>query len=167
MIGLLLKFDKWSKNIFKVLFSDIDYSQWELDVFYWESFEDSQATVDPNKFAEMPSMQVKNEFFNKGSEVVPEFAKVLFRFEGLKKDEIKTYDQFIHSAYFLSLIIIDHRNIEICGKDDDLLTRIEKNFLESNLLNKRIQELSSIPLSAVLDPWRSKRDPNIYDIIRK
>lgn len=163
MKGLLLKFDNWSRNIFQVLFKEMDYSQWEMDVFYWESYNDFESTVDFNQYDEIPSEFAKYQLLQKKTVIHPEFAKILFRFKGSSKNEVKTYGHFIHSSYFLSLVIIDHRNIEICGIDDGFLKKVVENFLNSDLENKRIKELNSIPFSAALNPWRSKNESNIFD----
>lgn len=163
MKGLTIKFDKWSRNIFKIIFKDTDFSLWEIDVFYWESYYESKSAVDLNKLEEIPSKLAKKELLENDNEIIPEFAKLLVRDYCSNKAEIKSYEQFLLSPYFLSIIIIDHRNIEVCCKDEGLLRKIERNFANSNLENKRIKELKCIPLSAVLDPWRSKKETNIYD----
>ena len=46
MVGVILKFDNWSKNIFKILFNDIDISLWNFDIKYWESYGESTMTKD-------------------------------------------------------------------------------------------------------------------------
>jgi hypothetical protein len=163
MTGLTIKYDKWSRNIFRVLFRDIDFSLWDLDIYYWESYNESKSKVDLNKLVEIPSKLAKQELLENDCEIIPEFTKLLIRYYGSKKAEIKTYEQFIKSQYFLAIIIIDHRNIEICCKDEDLLVKIKCNFLNSSLENKRFEVLFHIPANAVLDPWRSKKDVNIYD----
>ena len=82
----------------------------------------------------------------------------------IKKCDLKYYDDFIKSDYFMSLVIIDHRNIEICCKDIQVLEKIIKNFKESNLENKRINVLEKIRLDAVISAFRLKSEINIYDI---
>lgn len=163
MKGLTIKFDKWSRNIFKIIFKDIDFSLWALDVFFWESYGKTTMTVDFNKLEEIPSELAKQELFEKDDEIYPEFMKLFIRKCSSIKAEIKTYEEFLLSPYFLSIIIIDHRIIEICGKDEDILLQIRDNFMNSNLENVRIHELINIPLSAVLEPWRQRNETNIYD----
>lgn len=46
----------------------------------------------------------------------------------IKKCDLKYYDDFIKSDYFMSLVIIDHRNIEICRKDIQVLEKNNKKF---------------------------------------
>lgn len=82
----------------------------------------------------------------------------------IKKCDLKYYDDFIKSDYFMSLVIIDHRNIEICRKDIQVLEKIIKNFKESNLENKRVNVLEKIRLDAVISAFRLKNEINIYDI---
>ncbi|MDD3127217.1 MAG: DUF2691 family protein [Candidatus Izemoplasmatales bacterium] len=163
MKGLTLRHGKWSRNIFRIIFKDIDYSQWALDVFFWESYGNTTMRVDFNEMEEIPSELAKQELLEKDNEIYPEFMKVLIRSCDSIKAEIKTYEEFLLSPYFLSIIIIDHRIIEICGKDEDILVQIRDNFMNSNLENVRIHELINIPLSAVLDPWRQRDETNIYD----
>jgi len=161
--GLLLKFNLWSDNIIKVLFDHVDTTRWTIEILYWESFEKKKLPVDFNDPRAVSSKLAKWLFLESEYDVVPEFAKILIRPRGSRKAEIVTHGQFMQSSYFLSLIIIDHRNIEICGKDPELLHAIEMNFLDSDLQNKRFRELHRIPPHAVLNPWRSRNDLNIYD----
>ena len=163
MKGLTLRHGRWSRNIFMILFKDIDFSQWALDVFFWESYGDTTMTVDFNEIKEIPSELAKQELLELDNEIYPEFMKLLIRNCSSIKAEIKTYEEFLLSPYFLSVIIIDHRIIEICGKDEDILAQIRDNFMNSNLENVRIHELINIPLSAVLEPWRQRDETNIYD----
>lgn len=162
MEGLVLKFDGWSKNIFKILFKNIDYSQWELDIKYWESYGKSTIIIDLNNIDYISSDFAKEELFTKNNEIFPEFIDLYIGFNN-SKSSIKTYKDFVNSNYFLSVIIIDHRNIEICSKNEKLLNMIKDNFMLSELNNKRIKELVNIPLNSVLSSWRSKSEKGIYE----
>ena len=163
MVGVILKFDNWSKNIFKVLFKDIDISLWDFNIKYWESYGKSTMINDYNNLDCIDSEIAKKELIYDNSEVYPEFLE-LFISKGDEKNNIKYYVDFIKSNCLLSLVIIDHRNIEICCKDEQLLKKIINNFMESNLENKRVNMLENIRLDAVISAFRSKKEINIYDI---
>ncbi|QWB99713.1 DUF2691 family protein [Mycoplasmatota bacterium] len=157
MDGIVMKFDSWATNIFKILFNDIDYSNWNIEIIYWESYTNNDSDLDKSDHF------IKNHVFRIKNENIPEFAKILFSYKKVKRSTIETYEDFIESNWFMSMIIIDHRNIEICCKDKDLLKQIKKNFILSTLKNKRVTELSNIPLDAKLKAWRSIKEKSIYD----
>lgn len=164
MVGVILKFDNWSKNIFKILFNDIDISLWNFDIKYWESYGESTMTKDYNNLDHIDSEDAKKELIYNECEVYPEFLELFISEFSTKKCDLKYYDDFIKSDYFMSLVIIDHRNIEICCKDIQVLEKIIKNFKESNLENKRVNVLEKIRLDAVISAFRLKSEINIYDI---
>lgn len=45
MIGLIIRFNNWSTNIFQQLFLDIDYSNWFFKINYWESYGDDFESI--------------------------------------------------------------------------------------------------------------------------
>lgn len=164
MVGVILKFDNWSKNIFKVLFKNIDISSWNLNIKYWESYGNSTVTNDYNDLDYIDSESAKKELIYDNSEVYPEFLELFVGKTNENIYNLKSYDDFIKSNYFLSLVIIDHRNIEICCKDVQLLKKIIENFKKSILENKRIIVLDKIRLDAVISAYRTSNDINIYNI---
>ena len=164
MVGVILKFDNWSKNIFKVLFKNIDISSWNLNIKYWESYGNSTMTNDYNDLDNIDSESAKKELIYDNSEVYPEFLELFIGKTNENIYNLKSYNDFIKSNYFLSLVIIDHRNIEICCKDVQLLEKIIENFKKSTLKNKKIIVLDKIRLDAVISAYRTSNDINIYNI---
>ena len=164
MVGTLLKFDNWSENIFRVLFKDIDISSWNLNIKYWESYGKSTMTKDYNDLDYIDSESAKKELIYDNSEVYPEFLELFISKTNENICNLKSYNDFIKSDYFLSLVIIDHRNIEICCKDTKLLENIIENFKKSTLENKKVIVLEKIRLDAVISAYRSSKEINIYDI---
>ena len=77
MVGVILKFDNWSKNIFKILFNDIDISLWNFDIKYWESYGESTMTKDYNNLDHIDSEDAKKELIYNECEVYPEFLEFL------------------------------------------------------------------------------------------
>ena len=164
MVGTILKFNNWSKNIFKILFKDIDISSWNLNINYWESYGDSTMTNDYNDLDYIDSENAKKELIYDNNEVYPEFLELFISKTNENIYNLKSYNDFIKSNCFLSLVIIDHRNIEICCKDVTLLEKIIENFKKSTLENKKIIVLEKIRLDAVISAYRSSKEINIYDI---
>lgn len=164
MVGTLLKFDNWSENIFRVLFKDIDISSWNLYIKYWESYGKSTMTKDYNDLDYIDSESAKKELIYDNNEVYPEFLELFISKTNENVYNLKSYDDFNKSNYFLSLVIIDHRNIEICCKDAKLLEKIIENFKKSTLESKKIIVLEKIRLDAVISAYRSSKDINVYDI---
>ena len=66
MVGAILKFNNWSKNIFKGLFNDID----------WESYGESTMTKDYNNLDHIDSEDAKKELIYNECEVYPEFLEL-------------------------------------------------------------------------------------------
>ena len=164
MVGTILKFNNWSKNIFKILFKDIDISSWNLNINYWESYGDSTMTNDYNDLDYIDSENAKKELIYDNNEVYPEFLELFVSKTNENVYNLKSYNDFNKSNCFLSLVIIDHRNIEICCKDATLLEKIIGNFKKSTLENKKIIVLEKIRLDAVISAYRSSKEINIYDI---
>ena len=163
MLGVILKFDNWSKNIFKVLFKSIDISSWNFNINYWESYDNSMISNDYNELDYIDSERAKNELIYDNSEVYPEFLELFISKKNEKVYNLKTYNDFVKSSCFLSLVIIDHRIIEICCKDVQLLETIIDNFKKSILKNKKIIVLEKIRQDAVISAYRSNEEINIYD----
>lgn len=167
MVGVILKFDKWSKNIFKVLFKDIDITLWKFNINIWESYGKTTMINDYNELDNINSEIAKKELLYEDCEVYPEFLELFINNTDENTNSLKTYEDFIKSNCFMSFVIIDHRNIEICCKDFNILNKIISNFKESTLENKRIVILNSIQLDAIICAYRSKNDKNIYDNSQK
>lgn len=163
MVGAVLQYKGWSKNIFKVLFSGIDVSIWEFDVKYWESYGENSLRYDFNELDVIESELIKQELINKNSVVYPEFLEMFISNKAYYKETIKKYEDFIKSQYFISLIIIDHRNIEICCKDSIIMNQILSNFEKSELTDIKIDRLETIHQSSVLSAYRSKNEKGICD----
>ncbi len=163
MVGATLKFDNWSKNIFKVLFKDIDISSWNFNINFWESYGKTTMINDYNELDYIDPTLAKKELIYDNCEVYPEFLELFLNTIKENTENITTYKDFIDSNYFMSLVIIDHRNLEICCKDSAILSKVISNFKESNLENKRVVILDSIQSEAVICPYRSKNDKSIYD----
>lgn len=137
MVGTLLKFDNWSENIFKVLFKNIDICLWNFNIHFWESYGETTMMNDYNELEHIDSESAKKELIYDECEVYPEFLELFISKSNEKTCNLKTYEDFIQSAYVMTLVIIDHRNIEICCKDINLLNKIISNFNESSLENKK------------------------------
>jgi len=163
VVGAILKFDKWSKNIFRVIFKNIDISLWNFNIMFWESYGNNTLSSDFNGLDNIDSNLAKQELVYYNSEVYPEFLELFLSRGNTIINPIKTYDDFIDSNYFMSIVIIDHRNIEICCKDMEVLKKIIINFSESGLENKRINILKKIKSDAIISAYRSRNDKNIYD----
>ena len=85
MVGVILKFDNWSKNIFKILFNDIDISLWNFDIKYWESYGESTMTKDYNNLDHIDSEDAKKELIYNECEVYPEFLELFISEFSTKK----------------------------------------------------------------------------------
>lgn len=75
--------------------------------------------------------------------------------------EINTYSDFLKSNYFLSLSIIDHRNIEICLKNNPFTKKVVENAKKLNADNLKVIELKSISSDSWLSIWR-QNNKGIY-----
>lgn len=164
MVGAILKFDNWSKNIFKVLFNNIDIYSWNFNINFWESYGETTMINDYNELNHIDSESAKKELIYDDCIVYPEFLELFISKSNGRIYNLKTYEDFIESDCVMTLVIIDHRNIEICCKDINLLNKIISNFKESNLENKRIIVLNNIRLDAVVSAYRSKNEKSIYDV---
>ncbi len=165
MVGLAFRFDFWDKNIFKTLFANVDASTWVFKLKYWESFGSVRGggTTDFNQEEDCPSDVIKQKLLFDITEISPEFVEMFISKGNPIQSEIVTYQDFMESSYFLSLTIIDHRILEICCKDEDLLKVIEQNFTSSPLSGKEVVELDMINPRAKLSVWRQQEDIGIYD----
>lgn len=148
-------------NIFKILFKDIDISDWFFQFDYWESYGE-HTCVDFNEIEEIDSEFAKNELIYKDTIVYPEFIELFICKNGDKYEEIHTYKDFKNSNYFLSIILIDHNVIEIYCKDEKLLEQIKLNCIESSLKIKLYTEINNICDEAKMYSNRSVNDKSIY-----
>lgn len=164
MVGTILKFDNWSKNIFKVLFKNIDIYLWNFNIHFWESYGKTTMINDYNELDHIDSESAKKDLIYDDCEVYPEFLELFISKSNEKINNLRTYEDFMKSNCVMSLVIIDHRNIEICCKDINLLNKIISNFNESNLENKRIIMLDKIRSDAVISAYRSKNEISIYNV---
>lgn len=156
MVGMIIRFEGWSENIFKELFSDVDCTNVDFLVRYWESYGDEFEDMDFVSSYDFKEKILKSE------KCYPEFCEILVRNHDKQDKVVKYYLEFLNSDYFLSIIVIDHRNIEICFKKNKLVSRICQNLTEMKLKGKNIFELSEIDLTANLSSWRPKKEKGIH-----
>lgn len=150
MIGLIIRFNNWSTNIFQQLFLDIDYSNWFFKINYWESYGDEFENINHT----ITSDFFKKNIINNKRSIYPEFCELFISYKKNIKQECSTYKDFLNSKYYMAINIIDHRNIEICCKDDELLQKIKNNISKSNLENKQIIKINEIDYDANLSIFR-------------
>lgn len=155
MVGLVVKFEDWAENIFKILFANIDCSRIEFLVNYWESYGDKFENYDLITSSDFKDKILKSE------KCYPEFCEILIRYNNKYDRPIKYYSDFLDSDYFLSISIIDHRNIEICFKKNKLVSKVCQNILQIGLKGKKIIELDKIDLDSNLSIWR-QNEKGIY-----
>lgn len=160
MVGVILKFEGYCDNIFRVLFKDIDIEKYYFTIQFWESY--VTGTINFDKEDIILSKSTKDELISNETKVFPEFLELFLSFENFKS-EIDDYASFLSSKYFMSIVIVDHRNIEICCKNDDLLKKVIENFQNSQLKIKKVKILNDILMSAKLLSNRSINDVNIYE----
>ena len=162
MNGLILKCTGITKNIIKELLKDIDILDLEFDIQYWESYGDDMegANFDFNNTSEISSEIIKNKLFIENNTLYPEFMELFARKENDSKTEIFNYKDFLESKYIFSIVNYDYRNIEVCSKIPEILESIKKNFLNSDLKDKKIIELDHIPEDATLKSWRQGKGIN-------
>ena len=163
MVGAILKFDNWSKNIIKLLLNDIDVASWSFYIQYWESYGESDLEHDFNKMKTIKSNLFKQEILYKNQEIYPEFLELFAKRKTHSTKHIRTYKDFVDSYYFLSIVIIDHRIVEICCKDENTLKKIISNFKGSDLNNKQVSVLTRIKEESVLLSYRSITETGIGD----
>ena len=147
MVGMIIKFEDLSENILKKFFEDIDYSNIDFLVKYWESYGDD--------FENMEFIS-SYDFKEKVLKCFPEFCELLVRDYNKKDEEVNYYSEFLNSDYFLSISIIDRRNIEICFKTNEIVSKICQNIINIKRKGKRIIELDEIDLNANLLCWRQE-----------
>ena len=82
--------------------------------------------------------------------------ELLVRDYNKKDEEVNYYSEFLNSDYFLSISIIDRRNIEICFKTNEIVSKICQNIINIKRKGKRIIELDEIDLNANLLCWRQE-----------
>lgn len=148
MVGLIIKYYGWVDNIFKCLFKDINTSNLKFKINYWESYGDEFENYD-----EIDSNTFKSKILISGK-CFPEFCEIFTSFNGTNDCNIDTYSNFLDSQYFLSISIIDHRNIEICLKDNEVTKLIIKNAHSLFADKLKIVELETISSDARLSIWR-------------
>lgn len=163
MLGIVLHFNGRVKNIISLLLKNIDLTSKDIDLQYWESYDNNTCKLDFNDNKNISSEIIMNNLIKEDNEVYPEFVELFIREKTNPKKQISDYKSFTVSSYDLSMIIIDYRNIEICSKNENYLLQIIDNFENSDLENKRISRLEKINTKAVMNAWRSKEDINIYD----
>lgn len=151
MVGMIIRFEDLSENILKKIFADIDYFHMDFLVKYWESYGDDFEDV---KF--ISSYDFKEKVLE-SEKYILEFCELLVRDYNKKDEEVNYYFEFLKSDYFLSISIIDRRNIEICFKTNEIVSKICKNIKDINCKGKRIIELDEIDLNASLLSWRQEK----------
>lgn len=171
MVGLLVRVIEKDSNILKKLLKGIDFDKFDFDITYFESYESNM----PDKWdylselENITSEQAKNRVLNVNEiSAAPEFLELLIRPITSDKKDIDTYDDFLQSDYVMSIIIIDHRNIEICCKFDKWLLMICDSITSiSNLVRfKSIHRLYKIKNEALLSCFRPKGSISICNEIK-
>ena len=154
MVGIIVRYAGWDKNIFKEMFKKINLNNIKFTVKYWESYGDLY-----EDYNDINSDTFKNII--EANECYPEFCELFVSNVNDEYYEIDTYGDFLISKYFLSVAIIDHRNIEICLKDNNFTKQFVKNISSLKVDNLEIIELNSISLDSKLSIWRQK-EKGIY-----
>lgn len=160
MVGAILKFEGYCDNIFRILFRNINIEKYYFTIQFWESYVPGTINFDDEDI--ILSKSTKDDLFSKETKVFPEFLELFLSCEDVIS-EVDDYKTFLSSKYFMSIIIIDHKNIEICCKLDSLLSDVINNFQDSKLKNKKIRILYDIQMKAKLLSNRSKNDISIYE----
>jgi len=124
------------------------------DWVYFSKLEDISSEQAKVRILEVDQMKCAIEFLELN--IRPDFGK---------KSEIESYSDFISSDYVISVIITDHRNVEICCKNPEWLSFILENAYEYGEKNKNITItlLQNINPKSKLRAWRVKGDISIYD----
>ena len=150
MVGMIIKFEDLSENILKKFFEDIYYYNIDFLVKYWESYGDDFENMEFISSYDFKEKVLKSE------KCFPEFCELLVRDYNKKDEEVNYYSEFLNSDYFLSISIIDRRNIEICFKTNEIVSKICQNIINIKRKGKRIIELDEIDLNANLLCWRQE-----------
>ena len=150
MVGMIIKFEDLSENILKKFFEDIDYSNIDFLVKYWESYGDDFENMEFISSYDFKEKVLKSE------KCFPEFCELLVRDYNKKDEEVNYYSEFLISDYFLSISIIDRRNIEICFKTNEIVSKICQNIINIKRKGKHIIEIDEIDLNANLLCWRQE-----------
>lgn len=164
MKGAVLIYEGRIKNIIKTLFNGIDIKDYFFNLSYWESYEYSNANYDFNAEENVSSDIFKNELFKEELEIYPEFLELFVSKKECDYNEPLLYKNFIDSDYFLSIIIIDRIDIEICCKEENILKQMIENFNGIPLEDKKVMILDNIRMDASLSAYRCNNEINIYDI---
>ena len=147
---MIIKFEDLSENILKKFFEDIDYSNIDFLVKYWESYGDDFENMEFISSYDFKEKVLKSE------KCFPEFCELLVRDYNKKDEEVNYYSEFLNSDYFLSISIIDRRNIEICFKTNEIVSKICQNIINIKRKGKHIIEIDEIDLNANLLCWRQE-----------
>ncbi len=168
MVGLRICFNGTDTNILKKLLRGIDFNKYDFDINYFESYElnmpedwDYLSDVD-----EITSEQAKNRILKVDEKcAAPEFLELFVRPKNTNRRDVVTYQEFLYSNYVMSIIIIDHRNIEICCKNENWLSKIYNNitFLKGVVDFQTVIMIEKITNEAILKCFRPKGTINIYD----
>lgn len=149
-------------DLFTLLLNDDYLKDCYYDVIHWESYGQSTMTIDFNKIDNIDSALFVDQLITNKFKVKPEFLQLYISNENIKKD-IWNYLDFKKSQYFLSIAIIDHSNIEIISKKEDILWCIIKNFKERELSNLKVQIFDEIPDDSVISIWRKQEDISVFN----
>lgn len=165
MVGLIVKSKCNDGNILKKLLKNINFDDYDFDISYIESYESNM----PDKWIYLSELEnitselAKNRVLNVNDiSAAPEFLELFIRQKGANKEDINNYGDFMKSNYVMSIIIIDHRNIEICCKFENWLSIINDNIASIENI-KNIQNLEKIKSEAILSCFRPKGSINIYN----
>lgn len=168
MIGVLICINDFDSNILRKLFKGIDFSNYIFDTDYIESYETDMPDdwVYFSQLEDISSEQAKVRILEVDQmKCAIEFLELNIRPCFGKKYEIELYSDFISSDYVISVIITDHRNVEICCKKPEWLSFILKNAYDYGGKNRiiTITPLLNINPKSKLRAWRVKGDISIYD----
>ena len=168
MVGLLVRFNENDSNILKKLFDGINFDFFDFDIASIESYESDM----PNgwdylsELDYISSEQAKNRILNVNDiQAAPEFLELYIRPKDAKEDYFATYGEFIQSDYVMSVIIFDHRCIEICCKNENWLSKICDNIASlSNIIHfTTVRKINEIKSEALLSIFRPRGSISIYD----
>ncbi len=171
MKGLIFRFEENNSNILKKLFKNIDFNNYDFDIDFFESYEDLFSDMPEDwdflsDLEEISSTQAKHRILQVDDiTAAPEFLELYIRSSNSKRLNISKYNEFLLSDYIMSVLVIDHRNIEICCKNDSWLSVICNNIKElfKYIEIIKVKYLYDIPLEARIRIWAPRDSINIYD----
>lgn len=155
MVGIKIKFNSFHQDCIKELLGNIDLRGKSIDVQHWETngiptFLD-ELDVKPSSSSD----EIIHAIFHSEIPLYPEFAELFFRNNSDMASEIDTYEDFVQSKYYISFVIYDQRNIEICSKNEKILSNIISTLHRNDSRDYQLNVLERINLNSSLRAWRS------------